>query len=416
MFEIVSLFGLMVSALLIVNTTPENKLGVYLSLFFLSVSIFSLTRNFVFYTNHPYILYYFVPGALPMFNLSAPLLYLYIKKSMLPNEPEQMTKQEYWHLLPFAISILNIMPHVLLSSDLKIEFIRAIIQNPFKMMQLKTLLFPIEYNIFLRPLIGFIYSIAAFRIFMNHRASYLSNEKTSNASNLNWFLLLILCAGLNFLSSFLIGLFAQHGAYRVNDVAEVKLFMLVPTLFLIVMNTSIFFFPRILYNGYKRRAVKREYAPEKLVFNDYANAPLRTMQPDAADAETSNVLISRKLSEYFQNKPFLQPGFTLSVITQDTNIPYHQLTSYYNNYLGINFNDWKNNARIEYAMELINDGRAKNLTLESIAYTCGFLSRSNFVNSFRKKTGKTPSEYLKSVAKQQHAHEDSGLVIKLGFS
>lgn len=416
MFEIVSLFGLMVSALLIVNTTPENKLGVYLSLFFLSVSIFSLTRNFVFYTNHPYILYYFVPGALPMFNLSAPLLYLYIKKSMLPNEPEQMTRQEYWHLLPFAISILNIMPHVLLSSDLKIEFIRAIIQNPFKMMQLKTLLFPIEYNIFLRPLIGFIYSIAAFRIFMNHRASYLSNEKTSNASNLNWFLLLILCAGLNFLSSFLIGLFAQHGAYRVNDVAEVKLFMLVPTLFLIVMNTSIFFFPRILYNGYKRRAVKREYAPEKLVFNDYANAPLRTMQPDAADVETSNVLISRKLSEYFQNKPFLQPGFTLSVITQDTNIPYHQLTSYYNNYLGINFNDWKNNARIEYAMELINDGRAKNLTLESIAYTCGFLSRSNFVNSFRKKTGKTPSEYLKSVAKQQHAHEDSGLVIKLGFS
>jgi len=40
MFEIVSLFGLMVSALLIVNTTKENKLGIYLSLFFLTVSVF----------------------------------------------------------------------------------------------------------------------------------------------------------------------------------------------------------------------------------------------------------------------------------------------------------------------------------------------------------------------------------------
>ncbi len=413
MFEIVSLFGLMVSALLIVNTTTENKLSIYLSLFFLTVSVFSLTRNFIFYTNHPYILYYFVPGALPLFNLSAPLLYLYIKKSLLPNQPENLTKKEYWHLLPFAISLVNIMPHVFLSADVKIEFIRAIIQNPFKMMQMKTLLFPIEYNIFFRPLIGFIYSVAAFRIFMNQRVQFLSNEKNSIPSNLNWYLILILCSGLNFFTSFLIGLFAQHGAYRVTDVNEVKMFMLLPTLFLVIMNSAIFFFPRILYSVYKKRPIKKEYSPEKLVFSDHLNDSVRSLVPDSMDLESTNVLISRKLADYFKSKPYLQPGFTLSIITQDTNIPYHQLTSYYNNYLGINFNDWKNNARIDYAMELINDGRAKNLTLESIAYTCGFLSRSNFVNSFRKKTGLTPSEYLKSV---QQPHEDSSLVIKLGFS
>ena len=133
------------------------------------------------------------------------------------------------------------------------------------------------------------------------------------------------------------------------------------------------------------------------------------MVPETSESESTNVLISRKLAEYFKQKPFLQPGFTLSIITQDTNIPYHQLTAYYNNYLGINFNDWKNNARIDYAIELIKEGKAKNLTLESIAYTCGFLSRSNFVNSFRKKTGMTPSEYLKSVPQES-------MVITLGFS
>ena len=84
MFEIVSFFGLMVSALLIINTSIENKLNIYLSLFFLTVSIFSLTRNFIFYVNHPFILYYFMPGAIPLFNLSAPILFLYIKKSMVP--------------------------------------------------------------------------------------------------------------------------------------------------------------------------------------------------------------------------------------------------------------------------------------------------------------------------------------------
>ncbi len=413
MFEIVSLFGLMVSALLIINTSTENKLSIYLSLFFLSVSIFSLTRNFIFYTNHPYILYYFVPGALPFFNLSAPLLYLYIKKSMVPDEPEHLKKDEYWHLIPFLIAFLNITPQLFLSPDLKIAFIRAIIQNPFKLMQLKTLLFPIEVNLILRPFIGFIYSIASLRIFINQRNNFIQHDKGRMTSNLNWFILLISCSGLNFLSSFLIGLFAQHGAYRLNEVSEIKLFMLVPSLFLFIMNSAIFFFPRIVYGVYKKKPIKKEYAPEKLVFQDSSQELVRQIHPVDMEAESTHVMISRKLAEYFHNKPYLQPGFTLSIITQDTNIPYHQLTTYYNNYLGINFNDWKNNARIDYAIELINDGRAKNLTLESIAYTCGFLSRSNFVNSFRKKTGLTPSEYLKSI---HHTQDDSSMVIKLGFS
>lgn len=409
MFEIVSLFGLMVSALLIVNTKSENKLNIYLSLFFLTVSIFSLTRNFIFYVKHPYILYYFIPNAIPLFNLSAPLLYLYIKKSLLPDEPENFKKSEWIHLIPFFISLINIFPHLLLSPEVKIEFIRALILNPFKLIQLKTLLFPIQYHLLLRPLIGFFYCTAAYKLFLSQKDYYLSHEKTNSPSHLNWYLILIICVGMNFLSSFLIGLFAQYGAYRVQDVTEVKFFMLVPTLFLLVVNSSIFFFPRVVYGVYRRKPVKKEYAPEKLVFNELTHAPIRNLTPESSDAESTNVLISRKLAEYFQSKPYLQPGFTLSIITQDTNIPYHQLTAYYNNYLGINFNDWKNNARIEYAMELIKDGRAKNLTLESIAYTCGFLSRSNFVNSFRKKTGLTPSEYLKSV-------QQDSMVITLGFS
>ena len=120
MFEIVSLFGLMVSALLIVNTKSENKLNIYLSLFFLTVSIFSLTRNFIFYVKHPYILYYFIPNAIPLFNLSAPLLYLYIKKSLLPDEPENFKKSEWIHLIPFFISLINIFPHFLLIPEVKI--------------------------------------------------------------------------------------------------------------------------------------------------------------------------------------------------------------------------------------------------------------------------------------------------------
>jgi AraC-like DNA-binding protein len=220
---------------------------------------------------------------------------------------------------------------------------------------------------------------------------------------------------LNFFSAFLIGLFAQHGAYRVSDVAEIKLFMLIPTLFLLILNSSIFFFPRILYGVNSRRPIKKELSSKKVVSQDFDHSTFEHLISDSLNPESTNHIISQKLAEYFTGKPFLQPGFTLSVISKEMNIPYHQLTTYYNNFLGINFNDWKNNARIDYAIELINNGRAKNLTLESIAIMCGFLSRSNFVNAFRKKTGLTPSEYLKRVNNRSPA-EKPPMVIKLGFS
>lgn len=397
MFVIVSLLGLMVSFIIIVNSSLTNKLSIYLSLLFLTISIFTLTRNFIFYTNYPYILYYFVPGAVPFFYLSAPILYLYVKKSLINSEPEHLKRIEYWHFLPFFISLINILPHLLLSMELKLAFIKALIQNPFSLIQVNTLFYPIELNLLLRPLLGVIYSIMALNIYLGQRQHLIHQDKYRSLARLNWFLFLIICIGMNFLTSLLIGFFAKYSAYQVQNVDEVKLFMLVPTLFLLVLNISIFFFPRMVYGGYRRKTVKREYDPTTLVIQDHSLASITNFPTDPTEIESTFNQISRKLALYFQDKPYLQSGFTLSTISQDTNIPYHQLTAYYNNYLGINFNDWKNNARIDHAIELINDGRAKNLTLESIAITCGFLSRSNFVNSFRKKTGLTPSEYLKSV-------------------
>jgi AraC-like DNA-binding protein len=105
--------------------------------------------------------------------------------------------------------------------------------------------------------------------------------------------------------------------------------------------------------------------------------------------------ISETLDEYCEAHPFIKPGFNLSTIANDTNIPYYVLTSYFNNYLGVPFNEWKNGLRIDYAVNKIKQGEAKNYTLETIARQCGFLSRSNFYNSFYKRMNVKPSEYIK---------------------
>jgi AraC-like DNA-binding protein len=45
----------------------------------------------------------------------------------------------------------------------------------------------------------------------------------------------------------------------------------------------------------------------------------------------------------------------------------------------------------------LKDGAANSLTLESIGEMAGFNSRGAFIKVFKKYTGFTPSEYLKSL-------------------
>jgi AraC-like DNA-binding protein len=165
--------------------------------------------------------------------------------------------------------------------------------------------------------------------------------------------------------------------------------MAVPAFVTLLLNVSILFFPTVIYGIF---VDDLEDEQQESVSPMYA-----TKFKGGANVEVDFKEIADQLNEYFQGKSYLKPGFNLSVITKETQIPYHKLTNYFTMYLGVNFNDWKNDIRIAHAVDLIDNGRAKNLTLESIAYSCGYLSRSNFVNAFRKKMGMTPSEYVKSI-------------------
>lgn len=105
-------------------------------------------------------------------------------------------------------------------------------------------------------------------------------------------------------------------------------------------------------------------------------------------------LITKKINSYIKDQPFINPSFSVSLMSSDTGIPAHHISYYFNVYLKSDFTTWKNNLRIDYAIELINKGLADKLTLDAILRKVGFLSRSTFISAFKKRTGKTPSEYL----------------------
>lgn len=398
MFEIVSVFGLLVFVVVTINITSSNRENIYLSLFYLSISIFAVTFNFPFFENHPEFLSLLVPGVFPLYWVTFPLIYLYVKKTLQQYSSPLFTWKDLLHFIPVLITYINFIPHFLLSHEEKLLFIQQVILNNRNLVYTKTLLFSAKYTYFIRPIFSLCYCLAAANIFFTYKKELkFKNKIEQNRTKISWFSILVVFTSINTFVSTILTFYAWGNVQNVNSSDSFKYALYFPTYISLIASVIIFFFPSVMYANYNRRSPLREFKPERLVINDQS---LSSVLMQSSDPDSFNAVISNKLVAYFNDKPFLQPGFTLSSISRDTEIPYHQLTIYFNNYLGKNFNDWKNDARIEHAMNLISQGQAQNLTLESIAYSCGFLSRSNFINSFKKKAGLNPSEYLKSIPQE----------------
>ena len=48
--------------------------------------------------------------------------------------------------------------------------------------------------------------------------------------------------------------------------------------------------------------------------------------------------------------------------------------------------------------EIIEQGKAKDITIEAISINAGFVSRSKFIDAFKERKGVTPSAYIKRLA------------------
>ncbi len=69
---------------------------------------------------------------------------------------------------------------------------------------------------------------------------------------------------------------------------------------------------------------------------------------------------------------------------------------------GVNFYDFVNTYRIEEFKRSITIPKNQQHTLLSLAFDCGFNSKSSFNRYVKKATGKTPSEYFTAVISEQH--------------
>jgi AraC-like DNA-binding protein len=102
--------------------------------------------------------------------------------------------------------------------------------------------------------------------------------------------------------------------------------------------------------------------------------------------------ILKRLKERMVNeKPFLQPNFSLPDLAAQLKISTHQLSQVINDSLGKSFFEMTAEYRIEEAKKLLKE--KMNIKVEEIAEQVGYNSKSSFNTAFKKIVGVTPSEW-----------------------
>jgi len=95
-------------------------------------------------------------------------------------------------------------------------------------------------------------------------------------------------------------------------------------------------------------------------------------------------------------KLYLDPNLGLPQLAARVHLSTHDLSYLINEGFGENFFQFINRHRVEEAKNLLRSHSHKHLNILGIAYESGFRSKSTFNATFKKITGVSPSDFLKS--------------------
>jgi AraC-like DNA-binding protein len=133
--------------------------------------------------------------------------------------------------------------------------------------------------------------------------------------------------------------------------------------------------------------------------------PLQAVQSEDGQNETpipdeDELFIYRLLECMKQEKPYLAPELTISVLSEQLQVSEEYLSGILNSKLHRNFFDFVNQYRVDEFKTLCSNPENDKLTLIALAFDSGFNSKATFNRVFKNATGLTPSAYKQSVSEK----------------
>ncbi|WP_379937419.1 helix-turn-helix domain-containing protein [Mariniflexile gromovii] len=94
---------------------------------------------------------------------------------------------------------------------------------------------------------------------------------------------------------------------------------------------------------------------------------------------------------------FRNPKASPTDIANKLGVPTSHIVYLFKYHSNIPFSEYRMHSRIKDSIHLIEQGYLRTNTLESLAYKTGFASYNPFFNAFKKVTGHSPQDYLKTI-------------------
>jgi YesN/AraC family two-component response regulator len=108
--------------------------------------------------------------------------------------------------------------------------------------------------------------------------------------------------------------------------------------------------------------------------------------------------IQKSMDDFWsQTRPYLKHRYSLHDLSNETGVPIHRLSAFFNKEKKMNFNDFVNSWRIRYCLEFLQRSEIKKINLAELSSLCGFNNRNSFSDAFKKFTGQNPSVYIKNL-------------------
>lgn len=353
------------------NKTVADKI-LFLWLLFIGIHLFLYYLVFSGkYLYYPYLLG--INILLPL--LHGPFLYLYT--SAVTNQLKNW-KISMLHFLPIIISYVSIADFFMLSNEKK----KLVFENQGQGYETITLV--IYISIFIS---GVVYVVWSLLLLKNHRKNILNQFSYSEKINLSWLRYLIFGVGL-------IWIFVILG----ND----KLLFSLVVLYVIFIgyfgiNQVGVFSKKVPINVVNDLPIDNAFSSELL--DDHIidrQKPAKYMKSGLSKESAKEIheLLTKKFNE---EKLFTNPELTLVELAEILKVHPNNLSQVINSFEQKNFYDYINSKRIDFFIELATMAENKKYTILSIAFDCGFNSKSSFNKYFKKVTNQTPSDYLSSI-------------------
>ena len=309
--------------------------------------------------------------SLPFPMLHGPMLYLYT--AAMTNQLPRNRNWIFLHFVPALVVVLFFFPVLLRSAEEKLAFIRSGGEG----YQTANLL-----RIILLQVSGFVYVLWALWLLRRHKRNISQEFSYEERINLNWLRYFI----YGLAAIWLIIVVTKSDYYIFGGAAVFIVF-----LGYFGIRQARIFTPANLY-----QTVPVPVIPEPVEVLD--NNPRRKYASSGVTGEMSTEIHQRLVRLMQEEKLYTEPDLSLSILADKINVHPNYLSQVINEIEGKTFFEYINSLRVEEFKRLAALPESKQFTIMSLAYDCGFNSKSSFNKNFKKATGLSPSEYLASIA------------------